>query len=369
MRHNAVRITVCGVLLVTAACASQLSPTLTPTPAPTAIPREVISGMDAWLSQQSKDGNFSGSVLVARQDDVLLNQGYGLADRQHNIPNTAQTRFRLGSITKQFTAMAILILAARGKLNVADPICNYIADCPATWVGITIDHLLTHTSGLPDLLSLPGYWSTLATPSPPEQTIARFKDLPLDFQPGETWSYSNSGYIVLGYIIEQASGQSYEDFLQQSIFTPLNLRDTGYDHNSNSLAVGYPDQDSTEPAEFIDMSIPYAAGALYSTVEDLYHWEQALSTEQLVPRVYLDEMFAPHAAIPHRWSSAYGYGWFIAKERGRTLNLHGGEIPGFTTVIARYPDDHVTIIVLSNQQNIDIGRIQDFLSKKIFGDK
>lgn len=369
MRHNVVRLTVCGILLVTAACASQLSPTLTPTPAPTTIPPELISGMDAWLSQQSKDGNFSGSVLVARRGDVLLSQGYGLADREQNIPNTAQTRFRLGSITKQFTAMATLIVEARGKLNVKDPICNYIADCPSTWAGIAIDHLLTHTSGIPDLISLPDYRSTLATPSPPEQTIARFKDLPLEFQPGEKWRYSNSGYILLGYIIEQVSGQSYEDFLRESIFIPLNLRDTGYDHNSISLAVGYPDRRSTQPAEFIDMSIPYAAGALYSTVEDLYRWEQALSTEQLVPRVYLDEMFAPHAAIPESWGSGYGYGWFIGKERGRPINVHGGGIPGFSTIVARYPDDQVTIIVLSNQENTNVEFIKDFLSKQIFGDK
>jgi CubicO group peptidase (beta-lactamase class C family) len=341
MRHNAGRLIVGGILLVTAAGASQPSPTLTPTSAPTAIPRELISGIDAWLSQQSKDGNFSGSVLVARP----------------------------GSITKQFTAMATLILDARGKLNVKDPICNYIADCPSTWGGITIDHLLTHTSGIPDLISLPDYRSTLATPSPPQQTIARFKDLPLDFQPGEQWSYSNSGYIVLGYIIEQVSCQSYEDFLQQSIFTPLNLGNTGYDHNSTSVAVGYPDRYSIQPAEFIDMSIPYAAGALYSTVEDLYRWEQSLSTEQLVPWVYLDDMFAPHAAIPERWGSSYGYGWFIGKERGRLINVHGGDIPGFSTIIARYPDDEVTIIVLSNQENTDVELIQDFLSKKIFGDK
>jgi len=369
MRHDAVRFTVCGILLVMAACTSQPSPTFTPSPAPTAIPAELLSGIDGWLSQQRKDGNFSGSVLVARRGDVLLSQGYGLADREQNIPNTAQTRFRLGSITKQFTAMATLILEALGKLNVKDPICNYIAECPSTWEGITIDHLLTHTSGIPDLISLPDYRSTWATPSPPKQTIARFGDLPLDFQPGEKWSYSNSGYIVLGYIIEQVSGQSYEDFLQQSIFTPLNLRDTGHDHNSSSLAVGYPDQYSTQPAEFIDMSIPYAAGALYSTVEDLYRWEQALSTEQLVPQVYLDEMFVPHAAIPEGWGSAYGYGWFIGKERGRPIQMHEGGIPGFSTIIARYPDDQVTLIVLSNQQNTDVESIQHFLSKKIFGDK
>src|SRR5574341_2069256 len=154
MRHNVVRLAVCIILLVTVSCASQPSPAFTSTPAPTAIPPELISGIDAWLSQQSKDGNFSGSVLVARQGDVLLSQGYGLAGREQNIPNTAQTRFRLGSITKQFTAMAILMLQAQNKLNVQDPICRYIPECPTLWQDITIHHLLTHTSGIPDLLEL-----------------------------------------------------------------------------------------------------------------------------------------------------------------------------------------------------------------------
>jgi CubicO group peptidase (beta-lactamase class C family) len=201
------------------------------------------------------------------------------------------------------------------------------------------------------------------------QTIARFKDKPLDFQPGEKYSYSNSGYIVLGYIIEQVSGQTYEDFLQQSIFTPLNLHDTGYDHNSNSLAIGYPSRYSTQPAEFIDMSIPYAAGGLYSTVEDLYRWEQSLSTDRLVPKAYLDEMFAPQVAIPNSGYS-YGYGWVTGKDPSdRSVIWHQGGIEGFATLITRYTDDQVTIIILSNQQDINVGLILQTMTNKIFGNQ
>ncbi len=349
-------------------------PTLTPTtipttPTPTAISPESVSELNTTLENLAQQGLFTGSVLIAQQVKVLLSQGYGMADRVQKIPNTPQTRFRLGSITKQFTVMAILILESQGKLNVKNPICNYIPDCPSTWEAITIKHLLTHTSGIPDFFSVVNWPGIRATPSAPVQTIAWFKDKPLDFQPGEGWSYSNSGYIVLGYIIEQVSGQTYEDFLQRSIFTPLNLHDTGYDHNSNGLAVGYPDRYSTQTTDFVDMSIPYAAGGLYSTVEDLYRWDQALSTEQLVPKVYLDEMFAPQAVIPNGDGAAYGYGWGIWRENGRLINMHSGGIEGFTTLIVRYPNDHVTIIVLSNQQDTTVGTIGQILSRKIFGDQ
>ena len=376
------------VMLVSAACGAAqptltpVPPTATPVPAtttpvpatPAAVSQDVVAEIDVMLDKMAKQALFTGSVLIGQRGEVLLAQGYGLADRVQGIPNTSQTRFRLASITKQFTAMAILILESQGKLKVEDPICNYIPDCPSTWNSITIDHLLTHTSGIPDFMASPDFPSIAATPSAPVQTIARFRDLPLDFEPGESWSYSNCGYVVLGYIIEQVSGQTYEDFLQHSIFTPLKLRDTGYDHNSNSLAVGYPDAYSspnhTQPAEFIDMSIPYAAGGLYSTVEDLYRWEQALSTEQLVPQAYLDEMFAPHAAIPDGGGWAYGYGWFVGTDQGgRPTDRHPGYLSGFASVIARYPDNGITIIVLSNQQGKDVSSILDILSKKILGDK
>ncbi len=345
-------------------------PTQTPTvpPLAKAASLSLITEIDTTLANLANQSLFTGSVLIAKQGKLLLSQGYGLADREQKIPNTPQTRFRLGSITKQFTAMAVLILEKQGKLNVKDPICKYVPDCPSTWEAITIKHLLTHTSGIPDFLSFADYPASRAFPTTPVQTIARFKDKPLDFKPGEKFMYSNSGYIVLGYIIEQVSGQTYEDFLKRSIFTPLGLRDTGYDHNTNSLAVGYPDQYSTHPADFIDMSIPYSAGALYSTVEDLYRWEQSLSTDQLVPKAYLDEMFAPQVSIQDSGGWAYGYGWAIGTERGRRIFSHDGGIEGFTTIISRYPDEQVTLIVLSNQQNEAIGTINDILSKKIFGD-
>lgn len=342
------------------------SPTFTFAP-PTVASPDLPAKLDTFLNTINKQKAFTGSALIAYQGKVLVSKGYGLADRNQNISNTAQTRFRLGSLTKQFTAMAILILESQGKLNVKDSICNYLANCPSEWKAITIHHLLTHTSGIPDFTNLDNYQKLRATPSAPLETIARVKDLPLDFQPGATFKYSNSNYVVLGYIIEKVSNQSYESFLQQYIFSPLKLGNTGYDHNSNGLAVGYRDAYSSTKAHFIDMSIPYAAGALYSTVEDLYRWIQALSTEQIVPRAYLDQMFAPQVAIPDMSGGAYGYGWIVIKDSDQTIYLHGGGIEGFTAYIAQLTKDQMIIILLGNQENLDLGSISSNLVDMIHG--
>ncbi|HRQ37086.1 MAG TPA: serine hydrolase domain-containing protein [Chloroflexota bacterium] len=370
MRHIINCLALCVISVLLAACGSAPSATPAPTsppptptaplptatslpPTATAVSPEVMAEIDALLADLAEQGLFSGAVLVGHQGNIMLSQGYGLADREQAIPNTPQTRFRIAALTKQFTAMAILILEAQGKLNVQDPICNYLPDCPAIWQDVTIHHLLTHTAGMP-------YFT------PP------LKEVPLDFEPGEQWRYTHGGYLVLGYIIEAVSGQTDEEFLQEAIFTPLNLSDTGYEHNSDTLAIGYKNRFGTEPAEFIDMSIAYAAGALYSTVEDLYRWEQALSTEQLVPQAYLDEMFAPQVATNSSTGigSGYGYGWFTGvDDAGRPRIAHDGVINGFASVIARYPTDHLTIIVLSNQEQNDATSLELILSRKIFGDE
>jgi len=358
---------VLAVLLTS--CSTPLTVNPTPQSSTTPVPAAQIasipaSEIDTYLNTLVRLGSFSGSVLIARNGEVLLSKGYGFADREQKILNTPQTKFRLGSITKQFTAMAIIILEAQDKLDVQNPICNYLSECPEAWGAITIHHLLTHTSGIPNFTSFTEYKSTMARPSPPEQTINRFKDKPLDFRPGERWSYSNSGYILLGHIIERVSSQSYEDFLQEYIFTPLDMMNTGYDHNQDDLATGY--KSIFNKADFVDMSIPYAAGSLYSTVEDLYKWDQALYTNELLQQDYMDQMITAHVAIPNSDGMAYGYGWIIGLEDDRQIITHGGGIDGFVTNIARYPEDKTVIIILSNQQYTSIGIIQPELAKKVF---
>jgi CubicO group peptidase (beta-lactamase class C family) len=336
-------------------------------------PAEVASKTDAFLNQMLKAGLFSGSILIARNGQILVSKGYGMADREKRIPNTPQTKFRIGSVTKQFTAMAILILQAQGALTVQDRICVYLTDCPLTWQPITIHQLLTHTSGIPNITDFPDIQTIKKQPASPAQIIAQFKDKPLDFKPGEKWNYSNSGYIVLGFIIEQVTGGSYEAFLQQHIFTPLKLLDTGYDHNNAQLAKGYAD--SISESDTLDRSDPYAAGAVYSTVEDLYRWEQALYTEALVAPDLRTKMFTPFAAIPESFASineitgfGYGYGWLIGRLFNHQVFFHPGSIEGFRASLYRFPADRVTVIVLSNQGRTDTDAISRQLARIVFGE-
>src|SRR5579864_334200 len=223
---------------------------------------------------------FMGTVLVAQNGKVLLDKGYGFAILEWDIPNSPSTKFRLGSITKQFTAASILLLEERGKLKVEDLVKKYMPDAPAAWDKVTIYHLLTHTSGIPSFTGFPDYASTDAIATTPEKLVARFRDKPLEFQPGEKWNYSNSGYVLLGYLLEKISGQAYADFVAENIFKPLGMKDSGYDSNSAIIshrATGYsPGPNGPANSGYIDMTIPFSAGALYSTTHDLLLWEQAL---------------------------------------------------------------------------------------------
>jgi CubicO group peptidase (beta-lactamase class C family) len=205
------------------------------------------------------DRMFAGSVLIARDGVVYLSKGYGQADLEKNLPCTPQTKYRLASITKQFTAMAILLLEARGALRVQDAIGNYVSPCPAAWKGITIRHLLTHTSGIPDPAN---------PPSTVDKAIALLRGRSLDFAPGSKWQYSNSRYILLGAIIEKVPGVPYEEFVRTQICIPLGMSSTGYDHGGQDLAVN--DKSPGMKADISAVPSFFSAGALYSTVEDLY---------------------------------------------------------------------------------------------------
>ncbi len=376
MRHGYFLTLICAIWLAVAACA--LQPTRSPAPAalpPAASPpgsREpatppvMITRMDDYLSLSSRVGSFAGAALVARGGKVPLSQGYGLADRQRNIPNTPTTRFRLASITKQFTATAILMLQAQGKLQVQDLACDYLPDCPAAWNSITIHQLLTHTSGIPNYTGASGCDSDLPTPFPPGQALACFKNLPLRFPPGERWDYSNSGYIVLGEILERVSGQSYAAFLQQSIFQPLHMPDSGYARDAGGLAPGYANSASQIPAEW---GYGGADGRLYSTVEDLYRWDRALYSAALLPQGELAQMFAPYADCSSAFKGmAYGYGWYTGEYLGRRLVMHEGSDTGARTIILRYPDEQAVIILLSNQRSSNVRAMAWQLSNMLFGE-
>jgi len=315
--------------------------------------------IDTMLQKSAELNSFSGSVLVAQNGNVILSSGYGFADRENNIPNTSQTRFPICSITKQFTAMAVLMLQEQGRLDVQDGICQYITDCPEPWNPITIHQLLTHTSGIPDLLE--EFWTTnVSSPIPLEQLIADAKSRPLVFQPGEKFSYSNTGYILLGKIIESASGQTYGTFLKENIFQPLKMLSTGFDPSRDDLAIGYTNQSMTV-ATPINMWVGYSAGALYSTMEDLYLWDQVLYTDELVPKSVLETMFTVQVLIPDSNGIGYGYGWVVGPDVRPNMVGHEGSAYGFRSIIRRYLDNHVTIVILINQENIDPNVIADLI--------
>ena len=318
--------------------------------------------VDSYVSAKT----FMGSVLVARGDEVLLSKGYGSASLEWNIPNSPTTEFRLGSVTKQFTAASILLLEERGKLKTDDPVKKFVPDAPAAWDKITIFHLLTHTSGIPNFTSFPDYQSQEPFPATPEKLVARFRDKPLDFQPGEKWSYSNSGYVLLGYVLEKVSGESYEKFVQENIFGPLGMKDSGYDSNSAIIprrASGYVrSKNGPVNAGFIHMSIPFSAGALYSTTEDLLRWEQGLFGGKVLSAASLTKMTTP-------FKDDYACGLSVHTVKGHKVIDHGGGIEGFNTFLAYYPEDKLTVVALGNLNGDAPGQIVTRLAAIAHGEK
>jgi CubicO group peptidase (beta-lactamase class C family) len=310
------------------------------------------------------DKTFMGTVLVSRDGKPLINEGYGFAQVEWNIPNVPEGKFRLGSLTKQFTAASILLLEEQGKLKVEDPVSKYVPDAPPAWEKITIFNLLTHTSGIPNFTSFPDYRDTEWKDTTPQELVARFRDKPLDFPPGTKFSYSNSGYILLGYILEKVSGQTYADFLQKNIFTPLGMYDTGVDSNTAILpkrVQGYvPSAQGMQHAGYVSMTIPFSAGALYSTTGDLLKWEQGLFGGKLLSAASLTKMTTP-------FKDKYGFGLFIGEESGHKQISHGGGIEGFNTSLSYYPDDKLIVIVLGNLNGGAVDSLGSNLGKAALG--
>lgn len=330
----------------------------------------IISKLDEYMNGAAKQG-FTGSALVARDGKVIFSKGFGMANAEWDIPNRPQTKFRLGSITKQFTAASILLLQERGKLAVQDPICKYVAECPKIWEPITIHHLLTHTSGIPsytDVKSPAEFRKLSQTPVTVTGFVDSFKPKPLEFPPGEKMKYNNSGYFMLGYIIEKVSGQSYEAFLQKNIFTPLKLAETGYDTHDRILkgrAIGYSRRnDARINSDYLDMTVPYAAGSLYSTVENLFAWNEALFSDKLLSAKSREAMMTVD-------QDNYAYGLVISKQFNRKIVSHGGGINGFSTILTRFPEEQITIVVLRNADygNTGPGQIGNDLAAIVLGEK
>jgi CubicO group peptidase (beta-lactamase class C family) len=256
-------------------------------------------------------------------------------------------------------------LQERGKLSVSDPICKHLEDCAAAWQPVTIRHLLTHTSGIINFSSLPDWDERISVlPYTRSGFVKVFRDLPLEFAPGEKYSYSNSGYYLLGMIIERASGKAYREFLRENIFAPLGMKNSGYNEHPALVpgrATGYYwglNSFITAPNE--NLAIGFASSGIYTTVEDLLLWDKALYTEKLVSQRSLDEIFTP-------FLEEYGYGWRIGKKFDRRMINHSGRHNGFKAFIGRFPAEKVTVIVLGNSDRMNATNTANNLAAIVFG--
>lgn len=347
------------------------APTLAPvvTPAPPAVNTTPIvaatdlgARLDAYFTDRLAKGTFSGVVYITQGDTVVLRKGYGDANQATNTPNTPATAYRIGNLSRPFAAASILLLQRQGKLDVADSICAYLADCPAAWGPVTLGHLLSDSSGIPSYNEVIEFSKVVASGAPPEDLIAIVRDRPLRFTPGTTWDLSQTNFALLGMVIEQVSGQPYEVFLHDQILTPLGMSATGYLGDPANLATGYLDYGAGKPAAPFDPSAAFAGYGLYSTVDDLYRWDQAL---------FGDELLTPDERAMMHGDYVHIYGWYI----GYGTSLSDKELPNHHLVFQGHPwlaypgfygsnwsltDRDVTIIILANQAiglcpNDDVG--------------
>lgn len=309
------------------------------------------------------------ATAVIRDGVVIHAGGYGYANLEWSIPIGTDTVFRLASITKQFTATAIMLLVNAGELALDDPLITFLPEYPAAGHAVRVHHLLTHTSGIKSYTSMEGFFEKMSRHDMSlDELTAYFQNEPFDFAPGAKFSYNNSGYVLLGRIIEHVSGLSYAEFIQQRIFAPLGMCDSYYLSNEPVIprrASGYERVgDTYHNAAFLSMALPHAAGSLGSTIDDLIRWDTALREHQLLDRATLERMYTP-VTLNDGTTENYGFGWSIGNYYGHPLVHHSGGINGFRTHIARFPDSAVTVIVLGNAGDIDAELLARRISKWI----
>ncbi len=327
--------------------------------------------IDSLLTRSQRHELFNGAALVAEGGEVILKKGYGWADMEWEIPNTPDTKFRLGSVTKQFTAMLVMQLVEAGLIDLDGTISDYLPYYREDTGGrITIHHLLCHQTGIPNFTEDPEYNEYSKLPTSAEALVREHCTGDLLFEPGEEYRYSNSNYVILGAIIEAVTGQSCADVLKDRILDPLEMRDSGYDSNAPIIpnrAAGYePTLEGYANARYIDMSVPHAAGGMYATVGDLYRWDQALYTDQLLADQYRQKLFAANRR-------GYAYGWTVGArpvadtgDSVRTVS-HGGGINGFQSVIVRLPDEKHLIVLLSNAVGGSLSEITQAIVNILYG--
>lgn len=329
---------------------------------PPLVAVETLPQLTEQLNRWGGSGQFTGGVLVARGDEVLFRQVYGYADRSPGTPLQLNSRFRLASISKQFTAAAVLRLQDEGVLSTHDPVCRWIQPCPPAWEPIRLYHLLGHSSGIPDLMARPAWGIRRVTPATMEELTLESMQYGLQFPPGTKVRYNNAAYNLLGAVVEEASGEPLHDYLRTAFFDPLGMADTGYDDDASDVVMGYANLGGGAPSPQPDhnVSIIVGAGALYSTLDDLLVWQRALHGGHLLTGRSYAMMIADHApdSTPDergRQRRDWGFGVFV-NSLGRRVSpdfgdrqiYHTGSWSGFRNLMTWQPDEEVTVIVLSN---------------------
>lgn len=344
--------------------------------------QDIAGAVDRYLSIRAEMGRFSGAALIAQDGKIILRKGYGFADVEKRIPYTPETQHEVASISKMFTAMAALKLRDQGKLQLTDSICKYLEGCPEIWQPVTVQHLMRHTSGIPDYeekleLASDKYLEFMTKPNASARIFEDAKKLPLDFKPGEKFHYSNTGYVILSYIVQKAAGKPFEEFVTKTILQPAGMKSSGvfgYGTPKN-LAHGYTHGDIGWEKTLAGAPLtgghlkkipqlplkPLAGEAnLYTTVDDLYRWSQVMDGSKLVPAEEVAEVFTPGL-------ENYGYGWFIDRGFERKRMSHTGGLPGYISDFVKFPDDKITIILFSNLYTARLGRIRRDVTAIVLG--
>lgn len=314
----------------------------------------LASRLDALFAEAYPADGPGAAVRIEKGGEVILRKGYGLADLELGVAIEPDMVFRLGSITKQFTAAAVLLLVEEGKVDLDAPLSTYLPDYDGPAAKVTVAQLLNHSGGLPNYTSLPEYPARMREDQGTAEMVERFRELDLEFEPGSRWSYSNSGYFLLGLVIEAASGTSYEEFVEGRIFAPLGMERSRYGHEDELVpgrVAGYEGGPGDyQPAGYLSMTQPYAAGSLLSTVDDLARWDAALRGEG-AGKILTPEhraLLAEAVTLTDGTSSGYSYGFSVGDYMGHRMIHHGGGINGFSTYLLRVPDEDLFVAVLSN---------------------
>jgi CubicO group peptidase (beta-lactamase class C family) len=347
MRHACHAIAVAVLFVATATpTPARAAPGNGSTATPAAAAPDLAAQLDALVTPHFSAHQPGAAVLVKKGDQVLLRKAYGLADVKRKLPLTPDHVFRIGSVTKQFTAAAILMLADAGKLALSDDVRKYVPAYPAKAAPVTLAHLLTHTGGVPNYTDQEAFRKLVAKDASHDELLATFKELPLEFTPGDRWRYSNSGYYLLGMVIEKVTGKPYAQFVAERLFQPLGMSHTAYG-DTPGMPVGYQRAGGEfDPAAPLSMKVPFAAGALVSTVDDLGRWDRAIRDGKLLKPASWAQSFT--AAPLNHGPAHYGFGWAVGELQGRRMVSHGGGIPGFNSAIVRLPEDGVVVVVLCN---------------------